>query len=157
MTHRKIEIARGLWGAALFTAPGLVLDVTGGDPGDRASRLVMRILGARQVTQAVLSGIGPTGPVLALGVWVDVAHAATSVGLALTDRRYTRPAAVDATIASGWALAGLHTLNNQSPQAGEPCRSQLARTVLGVLPGGAHLLAKADDVTAGAGLAPRRW
>jgi hypothetical protein len=148
MTHRKIEIARGLWGAALFTAPGLVLDVTGGDPGDRASRLVMRILGVRQATQAVLSGIGPTGPVLALGVWVDVAHAATSVGLAVTDRRYTRPAAVDAAIATGWALSGLQTLNGHPPQSGEPRRSQLARTVLGVLPGGARLLARAGAATA---------
>jgi hypothetical protein len=151
MTNRKIEIARGLWGATLFTAPGLVLDVTGGDPDDRASRLVMRILGARQVTQAVLSGIGPTGPVLALGVWVDVAHATTSVALAVTERRYTRPAAVDASIATGWALAGLHALNHHPPQSGEPRRSQLARTILAVLPRGRYLLAKVDAGNGGCG------
>jgi hypothetical protein len=144
MTHRKIEILRGIWGAAALSAPGLVLSRTGGDPADRASRLVMRILGARQVTQAVLSGIAPTGPVLALGVWVDVAHATTSVGLAVTDRRYTEPAAVDAAIAIGWALTGLHDLNAHGGHTGEPRRSQLARAVLRVLPGGRHLLARAD-------------
>jgi hypothetical protein len=145
MTYRKIEIARGLWGAAAFTAPGLVLSRSGGDPADRASRLVMRILGARQVTQAVLSGTAPTGPVLALGVWVDVAHASTSLGLAVADRRYTKPAAADATIAAGWALAGLHDLSNHRQQPGEQRRTRLALTVLRVLPGGGHLLAKADD------------
>jgi hypothetical protein len=148
MTYRRIEIARGLWGAAGLAAPGLVLSGTGGDPGDRASRLVMRILGARHATQALLSGIDPTGPVLALGIWVDAAHAMTSFGLAITDRRYTRPAAVDATIATGWALAGLHNLNSHGPQTGEQCRSQLARSVLRVLPGGRHLLAQADAGTA---------
>jgi hypothetical protein len=149
MTYRRIEIARGLWGAIGLTAPGLVLGRTGGDPGDRASLLVMRILGARQAVQAVLSGIAPTGPVLALGVWVDVAHAATSVGLAVTDRRYTKPAAVDAAIAAGWALTGLHDLNNHRTQTGEQRRSHLARTVLGALPGGARLLAKAEAPSAG--------
>jgi hypothetical protein len=144
MTYRRIEIVRGLWGAAGLTAPGLILSGTGGDPRDRASRVVMRILGARHATQAVLSGIAPTGPVLALGVWVDAAHAMTSLGLAITDRRYTRPAAVDATIATGWALTGLHSLNSHGPQTGEQRRSQLARSVLRALPGGRHLLAQAD-------------
>jgi hypothetical protein len=144
MTYRKIEIARGLWGAAALTSPGLVLSRSGGDPADRASRLVMRILGARQAAQAVLSGTAPTGPVLALGVWVDFAHAATSLGLAVTDRRYTKPAAVDATIATGWALAGLHDLANHRQQTGEQRRTRLARTVLRLLPGGGRLLAKAD-------------
>jgi hypothetical protein len=81
--------------------------------------------------------------VLALGVWVDCAHAATSVGLAVTDRRYTKPAAVDAAIATGWALAGLHDLTNDGEQTGEQRRTRLARSLLGVLPGGGRLLANA--------------
>jgi hypothetical protein len=149
MSHRKTEVLRGIWGATAFAAPGLVLSRTGGDPADRASRLVIRILGARHVTQAVLSGVDPTGPVIALGVWVDVAHATTSVGLAVTDRRYTKPAAVDAAIATGWALSGLHALDNHGPQTTQRRRSQLARAVLRVIPGGRHLLAKADDANAG--------
>jgi hypothetical protein len=148
MTYRKIEIVRGLWGAVSLTAPGLVLRANGGDPHDKASRLVMRILGARHAAQAVLSGAAPTGPVLALGVWVDCAHAATSLGLAVTDRRYTRPAAVDATIAAGWALAGFHDLGSYRRSAGEERRTRLSRAVLRILPGGGPLLAKADDPSA---------
>jgi hypothetical protein len=144
MTHRKIEIVRGLWGATALAAPGLVLRRSGGDPADRASRLVMRILGARQATQAVLSGVSPTGPVLALGVWVDLAHATTSLGLAVIDRRYSKPAAADASIATAWALAGLHDLNEHHRQTSEQRRTHLACTLLGILPGGRHLLAKAD-------------
>jgi hypothetical protein len=42
-----------------------------------------------------------------LGVAVDVAHAASMVGLAFVDRRYRRAALTDATIAAVFALIGL--------------------------------------------------
>lgn len=41
----------------------------------RASLIVARILGARRLTQAALSDVGPSPEVLAMGVWVDCAHA----------------------------------------------------------------------------------
>jgi hypothetical protein len=140
VTRRKIEVARGTWGIVAIAAPRLVLARVGGDPTDRDSRVVMRILGARQAVQATLSGIAPTGPVLALGVWVDTVHAATAIALAAGDRRYSKPAAVDAVIAAIWAAVGFHDLNARQEDTGERRRSELASYLLAKLPGGSYLL-----------------
>jgi hypothetical protein len=80
--------------------------------------------------------------VLALGVWVDVVHAATAVGLAATDHRYAKPALADAAIAAGWAGAGLHDLKGRQNSDGEQWRSRLALRLLHVLPGGSALVSQ---------------
>lgn len=74
--------------------------------GPRA-RAVVRVLGARQLVQGVLSGVRPTGPVLALGAEVDAAHLASMVALGMLSRRWRRAAIVESVIAAGLGWAGL--------------------------------------------------
>jgi hypothetical protein len=143
VVHRKIELARGVWGIAAAAAPQAVLRRTGGDPRDHRSIVVMRVLGVRQAAQAVLSGVAPTGPVLALGIWVDVAHAVSGIGLSLVRHRYARPALTDAVIAAGWASVGFHDLKNGRRSDDEERRTELARDVLSIVPGGRYLLSQA--------------
>lgn len=45
---------------------------------DRKSLLIARILGARQISKALLAGIDPSPQVLAMGVWGDLTHAASA-------------------------------------------------------------------------------
>lgn len=137
--HRKIELARGAWGLAGLVVPRRVLASAGGDPDDQTSRVVMRVLGVRQVGQAVLSGVSPSPAVLALGVWVDSVHALTALGLAVFRRPYAAPALVDAAIASAWAAFGVDDLRSGGRHDDEQLRSRLARDVLGLVPGGAAL------------------
>ena len=67
---------------------------------------MVRVLGARQVAQAGLTGRNPTRAVLLLGAEVDAAHAASMVGLAVCCRRYRRAALGEAAVAGTLAAAG---------------------------------------------------
>ncbi len=67
----------------------------------------MRVLGGRQLVQAVGTGADPTATVLAVGVSVDVLHGLTMVVLALVDRHRRRVALGDALIAAAFAWAGV--------------------------------------------------
>ncbi len=69
-------------------------------------RRVVRVLGARQIIQALLTGRAATPAVLWLGAEADVAHAASMIGLAIVERRYRRDALGDAAIAVAFAVAG---------------------------------------------------
>jgi hypothetical protein len=94
------------WGAVLLANPVPVLRwVEGGKPDHRAAQ-VARVLGARQVVQAVLQGRDPHRVGRWLGAGVDLTHAASMVLLARADPARRRLALTDATIASAFALAG---------------------------------------------------
>ncbi len=67
---------------------------------------MVRVLGARQVLQAVVTGLAPTPSVLWLGAKIDATHAASMVGLAVFNRRYRRAALIDAAIAAAFTLVG---------------------------------------------------
>ncbi len=149
MTYRWVELARGVWGVALLVASRRALDTVGATT-DGTSIAVVRVLGARQLTQAVLSGLHPSPEVLATGVWVDAVHAATSAALAAVNPRRGVAGSVDAVIAAGWALAGLRDLW-RAPTYGpsltpghDRVRDRLARLVLRHVPGGAPLLTLVD-------------
>ncbi len=97
--------ARAGYGALQLTCPTRVsrwllhrrLDVRG--------QGAARVLGARQLAQALASGPVPGYPVLAVGAGVDLLHAASMLALALTGRR-RRAALTDALIAGAFAAAG---------------------------------------------------
>ncbi len=134
---RKIELARGAWGAALLLSPRPVLGGVLRLRVDRANVNVARILGARHLTQAVLSGATPSREVLALGVWVDGVHALTALGLAGLDPTRARAGLIDAAVAATWAGFGLRDVET-SVVAGaghDRLRDQLARGLLSRLPG----------------------
>ncbi|MDQ2757467.1 MAG: hypothetical protein M3Y71_13045, partial [Actinomycetota bacterium] len=103
---RWVEIGRGAWGAVLLADPSVALRVVRDAPPDRRAAVVTRVLGGRQVVQAGLSGLRPTPEVLAMGVWVDAAHAVTAVGLAVADRSRARVALADALVAATFASIG---------------------------------------------------
>src|SRR3954467_7867307 len=57
---------------------------------------ILRVLGARQVVQGILTAAVPTPPVLFGGAAVDVAHGLSMVGLAVVHRRVRRLALTSA-------------------------------------------------------------
>lgn len=141
MNLRIIEIGRAGWGAAMLCAPRVILEHIHHVEIDTKSVVVSRILGARHLGQAALSGINPSPEVLAMGVWVDAVHAGSAVALAVLDRSRARAGFTDAAIAAGWAAAGYRDLRNAiaTPPTHQRRRDRLARWVLQIVPGGAQL------------------
>lgn len=149
MEIRAIELIRAGWGAVLLAGPGEVLEHIHGVRADRKALIVTRILGARHLTQALLSGVNPGPEVLAAGVWVDTVHSATALGLALVDRHRARGGVTDAIVAASWAVLGWrHLRAGKARTDGVRGRDRLARTVVGALPGGRGLMARAQAVRA---------
>ncbi|OBH59844.1 hypothetical protein [Mycobacterium sp. E2479] len=149
MKIRVIEVVRALWGSALLVAPAEVLHHIHGVRVDRKALVVTRILGARHLTQALLSGINPSPEVLAAGVWVDSVHSATALGLAAVDRERARGGVTDALVAASWAILGWrHLRTGKARTDAVRGRDRLARTVVGALPGGRGLMARAEAVRA---------
>lgn len=144
--RRWIELARAGWGAALLLAPRQVLEHVHGVRADGKSVVVARVLGARHLGQAALSGVGPSPEVLAMGVWVDCAHAATAIALAAADRSRARAGLIDAGLAAVWAGVGYRDLSTGvvPPPRHDRRRDRLARRVLAITPGGSPLLHRAD-------------
>lgn len=102
----QFAAVRAGYGAVLLCASDPVVRLYAGQPADRRTRAVARLLGARHLAQAVLTAGTPGRAVLALGVEADLAHAASMIGLAGWDRSRARAGLVDATGALGFALAG---------------------------------------------------
>lgn len=143
---RPIELGRAGWGAAMVLAPRPVLEHVHHLQVDTKSVVIARILGARQLAQAVLSGIRPSPEVLAMGVWVDTVHALSAVALALADRSRARAGVTDAAVAGLWAVLGYRDIGTRPapPAAHERRRDRLARTVLSIAPGGRPLMQQVD-------------
>lgn len=139
---RKIELVRAGWGAAMLIAPRQVMTHVHHVRVDTKSIAIARILGARHLTQAALSGFRPSPEVLAMGVWVDAVHAITALGLAMLDRSRTRAAVTDTAVAGLWAGTGYHDLASAPPTPPQHQRRRdlAADLVLRVVPGGTALL-----------------
>lgn len=103
MIARLNYVRVGLAVAHLFF-PGLMPHWLVSRPIDRRARTIIRLLGFRQLSQALLTGARPTAAVLLLGAEVDIAHAASMTGLALCSRRWCRAALVNAVIAAAFAF-----------------------------------------------------
>jgi hypothetical protein len=94
-------------GAACLGAPQKVVSAIGGlDRRDRSTLVVARLLGARMVAQAALD-LAAGRRVLALGVAVDLAHAASMVPVVALWPLHRRTAAVSAAAATATALLDL--------------------------------------------------
>jgi hypothetical protein len=99
------DVRAGL-GMAHLLLPGGGARLLVGRPLDGRPRSVVRILGARQLIQAVVTRLRPTATVLTLGAWVDGAHAASMVALAWGRPQWRRAALTEAVTAAGLAVAG---------------------------------------------------
>lgn len=143
---RRIEVGRAAWGLALLLAPRLVLERVHRVQVDSRSLAVARVLGARQLAQAALSGIRPTPEILAVGVWVDTAHAITGGGLAVMDRSRARAAVTDMAVAGAWAILGYRDLVSDRLilDGQEHGRDRRARRLLSHLPLGDLLLVRVE-------------
>lgn len=149
MKIRGIELLRAGWGAVLLTVPGIVLASLRGVQVDRKALIVARILGARHIVQALASGINPSPETLAAGVWVDTVHAMTALGLAAVDRDRAQGGVADAIVAASWAGLGWHHLHTgKAARTTATTRDELARKVIGNLPGGGRLMDQALRVRA---------
>lgn len=145
-TVRRIEVVRGTWGLVMLAGPTPLLRAISIDD-DPVMIWTGRVLGARHLTQAVLSGARPSPEGLAMGVWVDAVHALCALGLAASSRRRAAAGIFDAVAATGWAVAGYRDLVN--PRAALPThtgrRDALARRFLRALPGGAPLADRVEQ------------
>jgi hypothetical protein len=88
---------------------------------DRRARVVVRILGARNVIQSVVISLAPARAYApAIGAAVDALHAASMVALAAVDERRRRLALADAGVAAAFGAAGLrraHVLSESGAKA----------------------------------------
>ena len=103
---RWIELVRALWGLILLFAPREMLHSEGSSQADERAVVTFRVLGARHLIQAALSGLRPTRDRLAVGAAVDFIHAGTGLAFGTADERRRRVAFTDAAVAliwSGWS------------------------------------------------------
>ena len=98
---------RAGYGLVQLALPGYSAEQRLGGPLDTTTLRVVRVLGARQVTQAGLALAFPAEPLLGLGVGVDALHALSMVPLALVTPRWRRPALVSGLTAAAFAAAGV--------------------------------------------------
>lgn len=103
---KALPVVQAGFGIVQLAAPGLLPERLLGQRLDQRARQIARILGARHLAQACLSGPAPTIAVLALGAEVDAAHAASMIGLAVSGPRWRRAALASAAVAAGFATAG---------------------------------------------------
>jgi len=136
LAPRLVELARAGWGAGLLIAPDRVSALVRGVTPDGRARAVIRVLGARQLLQGVLSAASSTPAVLAVGVWVDGLHALSGVLFAAVDRRRARPVLLDAGLAATLAAVGWRLDAQRRPSARAGQLERFARVLLPLLPGG---------------------
>jgi threonine/homoserine/homoserine lactone efflux protein len=101
-----MSAGRALYGLALLAVPGPMLAAVSGEASNRRDRAVARVLGARHITQAVVSAVAGR-PALTPGAVVDSLHAASMVGLAARRSTPQRAELADAAVASLLAILGV--------------------------------------------------
>jgi hypothetical protein len=102
-----VASVRAGYGAVQLAVPAWSAEQRLGGPLDPATVRVVRVLGARQLTQAGLALAFPAEPLLGLGVGVDVLHALSMVPVAAAVPRWRRPALVSGLMAAAFAAAGV--------------------------------------------------
>jgi hypothetical protein len=100
-----VPLARAGYGTALLVAPGPMIGIVTGQPPSRRARQVARILGVRHLTQAVITAANPGPEVVALGVIVDLLHAASMFAFAAVVPELRTAELADALAATALAVA----------------------------------------------------
>ena len=120
---RTFALIEGCWGATLLLAPGSLLSAVAREPIDRRVTDVTRVLGARSVLQALLTGPRPTRRGLRLGALVDATHAASMLAAAAAGLGPRRLTVTSAATATAFAAAGLRTAGCRvtPPGRNAPC------------------------------------
>lgn len=102
------------WGCALLLVPEVVLRLGGRPPAPPVAVALARVLGARQLVQAVVITRRPARSTALISAAVDGLHASTELGLAACSRRWRPIALLDAAIATGLAAASTRTYRRLS-------------------------------------------
>ncbi|MFI1993007.1 hypothetical protein [Actinoplanes sp. NPDC020271] len=89
-----------------MAVPEKVLEWGGRGTPTATAVAVARVLGVRQIVQAVVTSARPSPQVAGLSAMVDAAHASTGVWLAATSPRWRPIATADAAFACGLAVVG---------------------------------------------------
>lgn len=105
VTRLLVPLARAGYGAALLCAPGSMIGVCTGQPPSPRARRVARVLGVRHLTQAAITACNSGPEVVALGVVVDLVHAASMFALAAAGQSLRRAELADALAATALAVA----------------------------------------------------
>jgi hypothetical protein len=100
-----IPLARACYGTALLCAPGPIIGVVTGQPPSPRSRQVARVLGVRHLAQAAVTAVNAGPEVVALGVVVDLLHAASMFAFAAAVPSLRRAELADALAATTLAVA----------------------------------------------------
>jgi hypothetical protein len=100
-----VPLARAGYGAALVCAPGPMIGVVTGQPPSRRARQVARVLGVRHLAQAAITALNPGAEVVALGVVVDLLHAASMFAFAAIVPDLRDAELADALAATALAVA----------------------------------------------------
>lgn len=101
---RAPEAVRAAYGLCQLVSPAVMFRLAIGHQPESGASVVMRILGARHLFQAVVIGAAPTSVALhCCGGVVDSLHSASMVALAVADHRHRRAAASDAIVAALFA------------------------------------------------------
>ncbi len=102
-----LTLARLVDGVLLLAFPGRALRRTVHGVDDTPARVVTRVLGARHLVQAALTGPRPGPTALWVGAGVDALHATTAVGFAAVDPHRRHAALANGLSAALFAVAGV--------------------------------------------------
>ncbi|HEX5347576.1 MAG TPA: hypothetical protein VFW64_10840 [Pseudonocardiaceae bacterium] len=119
-TVNRFAALRVGYAALLLLAPDPVIGLYTGHRADGPTRAVTRLLGSRHLIHGILTGGIPSAHVLALGVQVYLAHAASLLGLAVLDQRRRRAGLIDAAVAGSFAMAGAVLATRPQPGCPHP-------------------------------------
>ncbi|MFE1753711.1 hypothetical protein ACFW88_24745 [Streptomyces anandii] len=112
----RASVVRVVWGAVLVAFPGAVLRRCPHTPRTRAASGVVRLLGARQLAQGLVTNrLGV--PATWRGV-PDALHAASMAGLALRSDRWRTAALADSAVAALFAASALRGRDRRDGRTG---------------------------------------
>jgi hypothetical protein len=107
MPRLWISTVRAVWGCLLLLAPDWVSRRLRWSDGERRrGRLVVRVLGARQLVQAGVTARWPQRHVLGIGAGTDLLHATTAVWFAASGPGRRVAGGVESILAVVFATAG---------------------------------------------------
>ncbi len=98
-------MVRGAWGALELAWPRILTRLSA-RPLEAHEVPIARVLGARQLTQALVSARFPTLTVVGLGIGVDALHSLSMLGAGLVLPKYRRRALTSTAGAAAFGLAG---------------------------------------------------
>jgi hypothetical protein len=119
-----VPLARAGYGTALLCAPGPMIGIVTGQPPSRRARRVARVLGVRHLAQAAITALNPGPEVVALGVVIDLLHAASMFAFAAVVPDLRDAELADALAATALAVAEPALSSVARPKAGRHQRAE---------------------------------